>query len=579
MFSRNRILEGQRFQIAGGLEDKNILGSGEFGINFKTPVFDRYSPLSYAVGDYVHRIISKHRGYETCFRESLSICFIIQGMSLFRELGQDCVRCVKMRKKYLQIAEGPVSDEQLVIAPPHWVTMVDIYGPCYIYVPGHSMETRKRKALQVKCYVLVFLCPTTKHVNLQVIESKSADGVVDGVNRLGCEVGFPSFVLVDQDSGILKVLKEAEVNLRDIDLVLSKERGIKFRTCPVSGHNFHGSVERKIRSVQDCLDKMDIPNMRLHATGLQTVLKLIENDLNNLPLGSSYGRDSDNSPLLKLIFPNMLKMGRLNTRALGGPIRMPVSPGELMEKIEKAYAAFFKIWNTTMIPKLMRIHKWYKSGEQLMVGDIVYFKKDESVFSSEWTLGRVTDVIIGKDGAVRRAIVQFQNASEKEPRFTDRAARSLVKLFNIQDTTWVDDMNTVENMVDALKKENEESEGELVNQVEQEVASSQMKLQRGEGVQYRAVARVARKKMIKPCKTCCCVSHCLVTEHGPKVVPVVVNHYCYEKEHLFDYMPDRSWQGLEEYEEEMFSLAYKDNTLMSLICSVNLDLTDAVEDL
>ena len=109
--------------------------------------------------------------------------------------------------------------------------------------------------------------------------------------------------------------------------------------------------------------------------------------------------------------------------------------------------------------------------------------------------------------------------------------------------------------------------------------SSQKRLQRGEGVQYRAVARVARKKIIKPCKTCCCVSHCLVTEHGPTTVPVVVNHYCYDKEHLFNYMPDRSWQGLEEYEEEMFSLAYKDNTLMSLICSVNLDLTDAVEDL
>ena len=31
--------------------------------------------------------------------------------------------------------------------------------------------------------------------------------------------------------------------------------------------------------------------------------------------------------------------------------------------------------------------------------------------------------------------------------------------------------------------------------------------------------------------------------------------------------------------EEMFSLAYKDNTLMSLICSVNLDLADVVEDL
>jgi hypothetical protein len=46
------------------------------------------------------------------------------------------------------------------------------------------------------------------------------------------------------------------------------------------------------------------------------------NELNNLPLGYSYGRDSDNSPLLKLIFPNMLKIGRLNSRALDGPVRI-----------------------------------------------------------------------------------------------------------------------------------------------------------------------------------------------------------------------------------------------------------------
>ena len=60
--------------------------------------------------------------------------------------------------------------------------MCDIYGPCQVYVPGHSMKTRTKAAVEVKCYVLVFVCPTTKLINLQVIESKSADGVVDGVN-------------------------------------------------------------------------------------------------------------------------------------------------------------------------------------------------------------------------------------------------------------------------------------------------------------------------------------------------------------------------------------------------------------
>ena len=85
--------------------------------------------------------------------------------------------------------------------------------------------------------------------------------------------------------------------------------------------------------------------------------------------------------------------------------------------------------------------------------------------------------------------------------------------------------------------------------------------------------------MIKPCKTCCSVLHCQVNEHDPEAFPVVVDHYCYEEEHMFDNMLDKSCLDLEEYKEEMCSLTNKDNTLLSPMCSVTLDLVDVVEDL
>ena len=75
---------------------------------------------------------------------------------------------------------------------------------------------------------------------------------------------------------------------------------------------------------------MEIDKMRLHATGYQTLMKLIENDLNNLPFGYCYGRKSDNSPLLRLVFPNMLRVGRNNNRALDGPVKLPKNPGDLI---------------------------------------------------------------------------------------------------------------------------------------------------------------------------------------------------------------------------------------------------------
>ena len=39
----------------------------------------------------------------------------------------------------------------------------------------------------------------------------------------------------------------------------------------------------------------------LHATGLQTLAKLVENQYNNLPLGYHYDRDENNYLFLKVI--------------------------------------------------------------------------------------------------------------------------------------------------------------------------------------------------------------------------------------------------------------------------------------
>ena len=63
--------------------------------------------------------------------------------------------------------------------------------------------------------------------------------------------------------------------------------------------------------------KCGFDKMRLHATGVQTLASLIANDINNIPLGYAYGRDENNSPLLRLLSPKMLRLGRNNGRALG----------------------------------------------------------------------------------------------------------------------------------------------------------------------------------------------------------------------------------------------------------------------
>ena len=186
---------------------------------------------------------------------------------------------------------------------------------------------------------------------------------------------------------------------------------------------------------------------------------------------------------------------------------------------------------------------------------------------------------LGQDciGCVKmwRVIVQFLNAYEKEPRFADKAERSLFKLFNGQVTIWVDNMNTVEKVIDALKKE--DVEGELADRVKHDVAIDQMKLQRGEVNQRCAISRVTNK--INTCKTCCCVSQSQIGEQEYKAIPVVVKHDSYGKDNLFDNMLDRSRLRLDEFEDQMCIPVNKDNTIMFLICSVTLDLVDEYEEM
>jgi hypothetical protein len=127
----------------------------------------------------------------------------------------------------MDVSMGSIADEELTVAPPFWVAMVDIYGPCYIYIFGHSVKTR----------------------NMNVVIE--VDGFVEGVSQIGCEIGITSFVLVDQDSDILEVLRKVEVeSLVD---AINKEDGE-----PSGAASVQITVDRSMLILEQYEEKMAI---------------------------------------------------------------------------------------------------------------------------------------------------------------------------------------------------------------------------------------------------------------------------------------------------------------------------------
>ena len=500
LFSKNRILNGMSFAEMGDLQLSDL---PVMGVKAHVPVIDRHSPLAYCIGQHIHWNVAHHRGIESCNRFSLQNCSIMQGMSLYRELAEDCMWCTRKRKKMLEVSMGPISDHQLAIAPPFWCAQVDLFGPLFCYVPGYERKTRNTAPAQVKTWILTTVCEVTKLVNCQVIEKSDSSGILDGMTRLGCEVGIPSILLCDQGSNLMKAIREAEVTMVNLQLQLREEKGIKFEVCPVGGHNEHGLVERVIRSLQESMEESGLRNQRLTATGLQTVCKLVENDHNNLPLGFKFDRDQDNTEVLKIITPNMMRLGRINTRALSGPLRLPSGASEMVEKVVKAYEAWFKVWSESYIPKLLFRPKWFKDDSDLKIGDLVYFQKSESELGSNWIFGMIAGIDRSRDGLIRKVTVKYRNASESQDRETDRSVRKLCKLWSEDDWNLQDDLAELADRLKGIV-----GDQAIVNQVQHaHLGAHHVSVQQG-------CAPHPQHQQV-PADGCCCTAHCrLIHQQG-----------------------------------------------------------------
>ena len=191
-----------------------------------------------------------------------------------------------------------------------------------------------------------------------------------------------------------------------------------------------------------------------------------------------------------MITPNMLRVGRSNERSLDGPMRLPSCVSELTGEVEKIYSSWFKIWNTTYVPKLMKQPKWFKQDRDLSEGDIVMFQKSDPGIDSRWLLGTVDQVVHGRDKLARRVIVKYQNSSEDHHRLTDRSIRSLVKVWSC------DDLNLDEDLAVLQEKLSSTVAGSSLVHMVRSLGCSVPP------VQLRCGVGQSR------CERCCCVSHC-----------------------------------------------------------------------
>ena len=230
------MLEGQTVKVVGGLK-VDVSLSGLFNLNFKVPLIDQHSPLAFPLALHLHSLFN-HRGVESTYRLSLNYVRILGGMHIFKSISLNCVVCMKERKDYMNLVMGGLTDCQLSISPVFYYTLVDMWGPVKCYCPGYERLTRRDKSYEV--HFLVFSCVATGAVNIQLLEGKSAEFVLEGCSRFFSETSVPKIMFPDDDGSLTKAFREGEIDLHDLSGRLYRSKSILFEVCPPQSHSSHG---------------------------------------------------------------------------------------------------------------------------------------------------------------------------------------------------------------------------------------------------------------------------------------------------------------------------------------------------
>ena len=401
---------------------------------FCVPMVHKHSPVAYSIVNEVHwySTVAQHSGVETVWRYVLQIAYIIGGRSVVKKFGLNCIRCRFLRKKFIDVEMGPMSEHNLTIAPAFYSSQVDLCGPFTAYDP-----TGKRKSLKI--WFAVFCCCTTATVSMKVMEDYSTAAFISAFVRFASECGYPKHVQVDHGSQLVKACESMKLTFVDIKNRLHRLKGVEFDVVPVGGHNFNGKVERRIRHIKESMEK-SIHNERLSVLQWETMGSQITNAANDLPL--ALGNIVADYEFMDLLTPNRLKLGRNNDRAPVFPVESE-EQGSLQRKIDennRIFRAWFQVWLISHVPKLMDQPKWFKSDRDIKICDIVLMLKQEGELCCTYQYGMVHALEKDKDDVIRKVQIKYRNSSENQDRFTWRSVRTLVIIHPVDELSIMEEL-------------------------------------------------------------------------------------------------------------------------------------------
>jgi len=334
-----------------------------------------------------------HHGIETtlaCLRKKF---WIIKGRKTVKSVIRKCVICIRHQAKTLQPEETPdLPDFRIdTYSKAFNATGIDFAGPLFY----RNLCKSNCKTDSLKCYILLLTCATSRAIHLELVSDMSTQSFIRAFRRFVALRGTPSLITHDN----AKTFKATDVKTYML------KRGIKQQFILPASPWWGGFYERLVRSVKTSLKKT-LGRSMLSFEELTTTLSEIGAVINTRPL--TYANEDD---LESVLTPNHLIYGNDIFSNVHHPSSSAIETYEdcsrRVKHLQLILKHFRDRFQQNYLAELRQTNLYRKRNtgdcRRLIIGDIVLIKDDIPLPRGRWRVGRIIELIVGRDGAVRGA--------------------------------------------------------------------------------------------------------------------------------------------------------------------------------
>jgi hypothetical protein len=346
----------------------------------------------------VHQRIM-HSGSEHTIAEIRQAYWIVRLRTLVKAVIRACLYCSAQRAR----PSVPfMSDLPLARVSMNVVfncTGLDYFGPMNVKRGLSKLGTLKR-------WGCLFTCLATRAVHLELVASLDTDSFILALRRFIARRGNPSHVYSDRGTNFVGAVSKLKSAIRSwhsdgrVQNILANN-AIQWHFNPPKAPHMGGAWERLVHSVKKAL-RATLQNALVHEDTLHTTLCEIEALINSRPLTYVASTPSEPEPLTPNHFL-LNRTGRVSAESDDG-----ISSRKRWRQCQFLTDHFWRRWRKEYLPTLTIRSRWLSETRNLAKDDVVLIM-DHNAPRGHWPLGRVMELLPGRDGRVR--VVKVKTAS------------------------------------------------------------------------------------------------------------------------------------------------------------------------